>query len=140
MVLIEAVVLFIWLFSSANSQTEAKDENKQPSSNNQPLANLDKVLRQTNNVANEALANTKLVSNMTNALNDMAAKLRKMFAENRRLNTQIQSLVTRVQNSTGLNTTTTSLNNTIQQQAANLSSLAKSINMTNLIPRFSPNN
>lgn len=69
----------------------------------QPLAGLDKMLKQANGVKLDAIIDNKLASNVTNALNDMAQNLRKMFIENRRLTMQVQELVNRVQNATGVN-------------------------------------
>ena len=118
---------------------EAQGANQQV----QPLANLDKMLRQANGVKVDAIVDNKLASNVTNALNDMAQNLRKMFVENRRLTMQVQDLIGRVQNVTGVNATNAL--GTIQQQAANMSNASSfgglnglngQMNMGSLLQRF----
>ena len=111
---------------------------KETQQNNQPLAGLDRMLKQANGVKVDAIVDNKLATNVTNALNEMAMNLRKMFAENRRLNQQVQELVNRVQNATGVNATNTFGN--LQQQASNFSNMANNLNlqsMSTLMPRFS---
>lgn len=106
----------------------------------QPLANLDKVLKQASGVKVDAIVDNKLAANVTNALNDMAQNLRKMFVENKRLTMQVQDLMGRVQNVTGVNSTNAL--GAIQQQAANmsnvgaLSGLNNPANLGSLLSRF----
>lgn len=116
---------------------------KEPSGNNgpqqpqqqQPLAALDKILKQANGVRVDAIVDNKLASNVTNALNEMALNLRKLFMENRRLTSQVQEVIQQVQNVTGVNAT--SAIKTMQQQTANMSTFNTSnINLGNLMPRF----
>lgn len=101
-------------------------------SQQQPLANLDKILRQTNGVQIDAIMDNKLATNVTNALSDMASNLRKMFAENRRLSVQVQDVLNRVQNATGVNATKTI--SSLQQ--ANVTSLSSQLNLGNLVSRM----
>ena len=102
--------------------------------NQQPLAELDKMLKQANGVKVDAIVDNKLASNVTKVLNDMATNLRKMFVENRRLNVQVQDLFSRVQNATGVNATNTF--GSIQQQASNISALTGHMNVSSLMQRF----
>lgn len=129
-----AILVFVLV---ASTIVQAKEPQNNANGNNQPLAGLDRMLKQANGVKVDAIVDNKLASNVTNALNDMAMNLRKMFAENRRLNQQVQELVTRVQNATGVNATNTFGN--LQQQASNFSNLANNLNlqsMSTMLPRF----
>lgn len=112
------------LVASFNQAKETKNE--------QPLANLDKIMRQANGVKLDSVMDPKLTSNVTNTLNEMAMNLRKMFMENRRLSSQVQDVLQRMQNATGVNVTN-SMNN-LQQQATSMN--ASNINLNNLIPRM----
>lgn len=125
----------------ADTSSSAKESNN----NNQPLAGLEKVLKQVSSVKAESIVDNKMANNVTSTLNEMAMNLRRMFVENRRLNQQVQELVTRVQNTTGLNATSTI--GSLQQQTPNLSSLSNSLgnmnmnslnltNLSTLMPRF----
>lgn len=112
-----------------------------PPSTAAPLANLDKLLRQTNSqVRIESLMDSKMANNMTSILNDMVMSMNKMVLENKRLSTQVQEVLNRVQNSTGVNGTTTLTK--LQQQAPSMTSnlndlgLSNFSNLTNLASRF----
>lgn len=80
-------------------------------SRQQPLANLDKVLKQASEVKVDAIADPKLTANLTNMFSEMANNMRKMLMENKRLQVQVQETLARVQNTTGFNATA------LQQQA-----------------------
>lgn len=119
---------------SLGAQMEAA---KEAANQNQPLANMDKVLKQVSNVRMDSVVDNRLASNMTSTLNEMAMNLRKMFMENRRLSGQIQEVMTRVQNVSGINATSTISN--LQQQAPNISSLtnmANNMNLSSTLARF----
>lgn len=103
------------------------------SNQQQPLANLDKVLRQTNGVQIDAIVDNKIASNMTTMLSDMASNLRKMFMENRRLSMQVQDVLNRVQNATGVNATKAL--SSIQQQGTNATNLGN-LNLGNVVSRM----
>lgn len=124
-------VLLLVLLSSDLSAS-AKDANQ---GGNPPLGNLDKVMQQANGMKFDAITDSKLASNVTNALNEMAMNLRRMFAENRRLTAQVQDVLQRVQNVTGVNATTTV--GSLQQQASNMSNLSNmGGNLNNFMSRF----
>lgn len=107
---------------------------KEPTGNNQqqPLANLDKILRQANGVQMDAIMDNRLAANVSNALNDMALNLRKLFTENRKLSMQVQDVLNRVQNATGVNATKTLSN----LQQANVTSLSNQLNLGNVVARM----
>lgn len=126
----EVLLLLVLLVTC--HQAEAK-ENSNNQQQEQPLANLDKVIRQANGIKIDPLMDSKLASNVTNTLNDMAMNLRKMFMENRRLSSQVQDVIKRMQNATGVNATSTV--NSFQQQATNLTSL-NNLNLNNVVSRF----
>ena len=130
------VFLSIAMIAIANIQAREAQNN---ANNNQPLAGLDRMLKQANGVKVDAMVDNKLAANVTNALSEMALNLRKMFVENRRLSQQVQELINRVQNATGVNATNTIAN--MQQQASNFSGLANNLNLRSLstmMPRFNP--
>lgn len=121
------IVLCAALIASS-AECYAKETNQ--NAGNQPLANVDKIMKQANNMRMDSLVDSKLASNMTNTLNDMAMNLRKMFMENRRLSSQIQEVMSRVQNATGVNAT--SAMNNLQQQASNMTNMTNLQNLPNL--------
>jgi len=88
---------------------ELKPANNNQAQNQQPLAGLDRILGQAQSFRMDSLPmiDTRVASNVTNVLNDMALNLRKIVMENQRLSTQVQELLNRVQNSTGFNATNT---------------------------------
>lgn len=119
-------ISFVW-------SKEAQGTNQQV----QPLAGLDKMLKQANGVKLDAIVDNKLATNVTSALNDMAQNLGKIFIENRRLNMQVQDLISRVQNATGINAASTL--GAIRQQATNMSSihgLGGNANLSSLMQRL----
>lgn len=134
--LIVTVVLVLLCCNQVSQAKEAANKNSNQGQQQAPLGNLDNMLKQANGVKVDAIMDSKMASNVTNALNDMAMNLRKMFMENRRLSNQVQEVLQRVQNATGVNATNAIGN--AQQQAANFSS--GNLNLTNLstlMPRFS---
>lgn len=131
---ISEILLLLVFFSSNQSDVGAKEAT---SSNQQPLSQLDKILKQTNNIRVDSVMDSKLTSNVTQTLNEMAMNLRKMFMENRRLSNQVQDVLQRMQNATGVNATNTI--NSLQQQTPNVTSLTNqlnNINLNNLTSRF----
>lgn len=126
----EAVLLLALLITCQCIEAKENSNNQQQE---QPLANLDKVIRQANGIKIDSLMDSKLASNVTNTLNEMAMNLRKMFMENRRLSSQVQDVIKRMQNATGVNATSTV--NSFQQQATNLSSLSN-LNLNNVVSRY----
>lgn len=115
---------------------EAKDNRAQSNDNkNQPLGNLDKLLRQSNAPMRiDNLMDNKLATNITNMLSEMALNMNKMVLENKRLTSQLQEVITRVQNSTGINGTNAITK--LQQQAPNITTSLNDISLNNL-NRFS---
>lgn len=106
---------------SQTSGSKDKSTARETANENQPLTNLDKILRQTNNsIRVDNLMDNKLVSNLTNILNEMSQTMSKMIIENKRLTSQIQEVVNRVQNTTGTNAPITL--GKLQQQAPNITS------------------
>lgn len=112
-----------------------------PASTAAPLANLDKLLRQTNSqIRIENLMDSKMANNITSVLNDMVMSMNKMVLENKRLSSQVQEVLNRVQNSTGINGTTTLTK--LQQQGPSMTSNLNDLglnnfnNLTNLASRF----
>lgn len=95
----------------AANKTTAETLSKQQ--RQQPLANLDKVIKQASEVKMDAITDPKLTSNLTSVFNEMANNMRKMFMENKRLQMQVQETLVKVQNATGINATT------IQSQMTN---------------------
>lgn len=136
---IAEALMLIFYFSSQSQLTTCapKEEQQQQQSKdnrNQPLSNLNHLLKQNNNIKLDTIVNDKMVSNMTIAFNEMALNFGKMLGENKRLSNQIQEVVQRVQNVTGVNANSTIKN--IQQQANNSNMSLASFNLNNLIPRF----
>lgn len=132
---ISRAVLLLLLIASSHD-IEAKEAASQ-TAGQQPLGQLEKVLKQTNGIKMDAIMDQKLASNVTNALNEMALNLRKMFVENRRLTSQVQDVLQRLQNTTGVNATSTF--NTIQQQAANPAVINNITNLSSMASRFANN-
>lgn len=124
----EVVLLLVLLTTCQNVRAKENTNNQQQQ---QPLASLDKVVRQANGIRLDSLMDNKLASNVSITLNEMAMSLRKMFMENRRLSSQVQDVLLRVQNATGVNATST-INNL---QATNISSLSD-MNLNKAISRF----
>lgn len=122
---ISELILLLVFFTSNQPNINAKE-----AGNQQPLSQLDKILKQTNNVRVDSVVDSKLASNVTQTLNEMAMNLRKMFMENRRLSNQVQDVLQRMQNVTGVNATNTI--SSIQQQAPNVTSLTNQLNNINL--------
>lgn len=125
--------LLILLLVTSSEQSQAKES---PGVQQQPLAQLDKVIRQANGIKVDSIVDSKLASNVTNTLNEMALNLRKMFMENKRLSNQVQDVLQRMQNATGVNATSTI--NGLQQQASNMSSMSNlnNLNVNNMMARF----
>jgi len=123
------IALMFILLAITKNLVNAKDS----SSDQQPLTNLDGVLKQANGLKVDSIVDGKLASNVTNTLNEMALNLRKMFVENRRLSSQVQDVLQRMQNVTGINATNTI--SKIQQQASNVSSL-NNVNLNGIVSRF----
>lgn len=121
---IPEVVLLMLLLTVFHYTTAKENTNNQP----QPLENLDKVIRQANGMKFDSMMDSKLASNVSTTLNEMAMNLRKMFMENRRLSSQVQDVLKRMQNATGVNATS-AINNF--QQQTNLTSLNNLSNLSN---------
>lgn len=133
--LIVEVILIITLAS--RGIISAKESNNSKQQQQQPLASVDKMIRQASGNLGQvnAAIDEKTVNNMTSVLNEMAANLRKMFMENKKMQQQMQEVLTRVSNGTGINAT--SVMTTMQQQAANAPMNLTSISsISNLLPRF----
>lgn len=136
--LIIEVILIITLASRGT--ISAKESNNPKQQQQQPLANVDKIIRQASGNLGQldSVIDPKAVSNMTNVLNEMAANLRKMFSENKKIQQQMQEVLNRVSNTTGINATNAMT--TMQQQAANIPMNLTSIgSFSNLLPRFQNN-
>ena len=134
-VLLKAALLLLCL--TLNSIESAKGLPQTGSGNSQqPLSNLDKIVRQTNGLRIDSILDNKMASNVTSTLNEMAMNLRKMILENRRLSSQVQEVLVRVQNVTGLNATSAVSN--LQQQASsvpNISNPMGQFNVSSLMSR-----
>lgn len=122
---ISEILLLLVFFTSNQSNAGAKE-----ATNQQPLSQLDKILKQTNSGRVDSVVDSKLASNVTQTLNEMAMNLRKMFMENRRLSNQVQDVLQRMQNVTGVNATNTI--SSVQQQNLNVTSLTNQLSNVNL--------
>lgn len=118
------------------------DSYAKPETNNQPLANIDKLIRQANGTVKlDNLLDPKLAANITSVFNEISLNLNKMMVENKRLSSQIQEVVQRVQNSTNLNATAAFVNK-VQQQYPNTPSFnpmnTSLTNINDMIPKIQP--
>lgn len=121
-----AIISTVLLISNSLEGAKEKQANK-----DQPLSNLDNLLRQQNAPMRiENLVDSKMANNITNVLNEMAFSMNKMILENKRLSSQLQDVLNRVQNSTGVNAPAAIAR--FQQQAPNITSNLNDFSLTNL--------
>lgn len=125
---LKTITIFCLVISTTLTMGFLKDGN---ANSNQPMSNLDKLIRQSSaQVKLDNLLDSKLTSNLSSVLNEVAMSINKMVLENRRLTAQVQEVMARVQNTTGINGTTTMVR--IQQQTPNMTKSINQLSLSNM--------
>lgn len=133
--LIEVLLLFLFI-SSGRREIHAKEnqgDNKQQ--NQQPLANIDKLLRQNNGLRLDSFTDGPMASSLSKAFTESLSGFRRIF-EDKKVVAQFQENVQRVQNTTGVNATNLITNLQKQASSSNLTNLTNNVNLTNIASRL----